>query len=110
MDVGKSKIGDLDGNVAALIIYLGTFILGFIAPLVFMLVDKENQFIRYHAIQGLALTIAGMVIGALTCGIGLVVAYVFIVIAAIRSNKGEWYRAPVVGNLSAKWAGLPEAQ
>jgi len=86
----KSKLGDLDAKYAVLIVYLGMGILGIISgasyvawivPLVFYLVDKENKFIAFHAMQALllgvfvtiiniilaiiiAVSVAGAVVGA----------------------------------------------
>ena len=106
MDVGKSKVGDMTGNVAALVLYLASFVLGFIPALVFLFVDTDNKFIKFHAIQCLALQVAAMIL-VITC-VGWIVPLVFVVIAAIKSNNGELYKAPLVGNMAAKWAGIDD--
>jgi len=60
----KSKLGDMDAKYAVLISYLGMGILGIISgasyvawivPLIIYLVDKENKFIAFHAMQALLL-------------------------------------------------------
>ena len=66
-----SKIGDLDAKYMILIVYFGTFILGLIPgvkyvawliPLIVFLIDKENKFIAFHAIQAFLLEIAAVII------------------------------------------------
>ena len=60
----RSKLGDMEAKWAVLISYLGMGILGMISgasyvawivPLVIYLVDKENKFIAFHAMQALLL-------------------------------------------------------
>jgi uncharacterized membrane protein len=56
MDTGKSALG-LDGNVAAALGYP----IGIIA-LISLIIEKENRFVRYHALQSLLLHVAMIVL------------------------------------------------
>jgi uncharacterized protein len=84
------------------------FALGLIAPLIVLLVyGDRSQFVRYHAVESLnfqiTTLIAAVVAGALTIVIiGFVllpligIAYlVFVILASMAANRGEWYRYPV---------------
>jgi uncharacterized membrane protein len=79
---------------------------------------EKSRFVAFHALQSLyfqlALLVTGLILVLLTfvsCGIGAFVtaplaivasvgALVFIIVAAIKANAGEWYEYWLVG----KWA------
>ena len=70
---GKSALG-LDGNIAAALGYP----IGVIA-IVNLVMEKENKFVRFHAIQSLVLIVAYivtfivlMVVGVLTIGLSVI--------------------------------------
>jgi uncharacterized membrane protein len=67
----QSKIGGLEAKYMILIAYFGAAVLGFVPgvkyvawliPLIIYLVDKENKFIAFHALQAFFLELAGFVI------------------------------------------------
>ncbi|HZI19659.1 MAG TPA: DUF4870 domain-containing protein [Pyrinomonadaceae bacterium] len=124
---GKSSIG-LDGNVASAIGYP----IGILA-LVLAIIEKENRFVRFHAIQSLlyavVATVLLVVLGILstivsivavsiseTLGglVGLVVWLLYfgvilayfggLILAAIKAYQGQWFKLPVVGNFAEKFA------
>jgi uncharacterized membrane protein len=73
MDTGKSGLG-LDGNVAAALGYpIGIF------AIIALIIDKENRFVKFHALQSLLLHVAFAVVGIVLV---VVFAIVVIVIAA----------------------------
>jgi uncharacterized membrane protein len=107
VEVGKSEIGNLDGNIAALLSYL----FAPIASLIFFFGEKKNDFIRFHAMQSLILgvinVIISVLIGPITCGIGyilLIPVYIFLIIALVKSVQKQYYKIPVLGNLAEKWS------
>jgi uncharacterized Tic20 family protein len=84
----------------------------YIAPLVIYLVYRErSRFVAFHALQALyfqlallLLWIVVFVATLVTCGLGAICAVVpivlnlvFVLMAAIRANSGEWYELPLVG-------------
>ena len=103
----------------ALAAHVGTFVaawfaMGFIAPLVIMLVKgNDSPFVRRHAVESLNFQIslliymvAGFVISLVTLGIGLIVvvpvaivvaifALVVIILATVKAANGEEYRYPL---------------
>ena len=58
----KTSTG-LDENIAGLLCY----VLGWVSGIVFILIERENKFVRFHAIQSIVvfgvLTVAGNVLG-----------------------------------------------
>jgi len=67
----KSKVGDMDAKWMILIAYFGAVVLGFISgaqflswliPLIVYLIDKENKFIAFHAMQAFLMAVTATVI------------------------------------------------
>ena len=48
VDLGKSSTG-LDAKVAGLLCY----VVGWVTGLIFFLIEKENKFVRFHAMQSI---------------------------------------------------------
>ena len=102
----KSSTG-LDENVAGLLCY----VLGWVSGLVFVLIETESKFVRFHAMQSIlvfgAITVAGIVLGWIPV-IGWVIGvlgFVLWIILLIRAYQGVKFKLPWSGNLAEKWAG-----
>jgi uncharacterized membrane protein len=115
---GKTSLG-LDSNVGAMLCYLGNIVccVGLILSIIFMVTEKENRFVRFHAMQSILLFVAAIVVNIVTgilsvmlsfahlgfLGIGLrlivglVILAVFI-ISGIKAYQGEWYKLPIIGD------------
>ncbi|MFC6935037.1 DUF4870 domain-containing protein [Actinomadura yumaensis] len=101
-----------DERTWALLTHLGQLLLwfvslGFLAPLLVFLIKKdESPFLRHHGAQGLNFTITQVVytivnimlmfvlIGFLTWIALGIAQIVFLILAAVAGNRGEWYRFP----------------
>ena len=108
--MGKSSTG-LDENVAGLLCY----VLGWVGGLVFILIEPENKFVRFHAMQSIvvfgALNIIwiplqfipflAVLIGWLLLGLG----FVLWIVLMLKAYQGEMYKLPVAGDLAEKWLG-----
>ncbi|MFN6964270.1 MAG: DUF4870 domain-containing protein [Pyrinomonadaceae bacterium] len=123
----KSAIG-LDANITALIGYP----IGILA-LVLIFIEKENKFVRFHAIQSVlwsvALTvliiliaIVGTVIGlvaasmseTLAWAVGAVIVLIYfgafiglfagIIYGAVKAYGGSMAKLPFVGGFAEKWS------
>ena len=83
-------------------------VLGFVASLILYLIYKDRgPFARENAANSLNIQITtGIVllisiplmlvlVGFLTWGIALVVAFVLHLLGALKANRGEWWRPPV---------------
>jgi uncharacterized membrane protein len=102
----KSSTG-LEQNVAGALTYL----LGFITGIVFLVVEKDNKFVRFHAMQStitfgaffvlyvlLTVTLVGVV---LLLPLGLLQLVLWIVLM-IKAFNGQTYKLPWVGNIAEK--------
>ena len=108
-DLGKTTTG-IQPNVAALL----TYILGWVSGLVFFLIEKENKFVRFHAMQSIvvfgALSILTIALGVVP-GVGIMLApIVYIVeliawvILMVKAYQGEKFKLPVAGDVAEKHA------
>ncbi len=106
----KSSTG-LEANIAGLLCY----VLGWVSGLVFILIERESNFVRFHAIQSIyvfgALTIASIVLDwipvlnvVLVPLLG-VLGVVLWIILMIKAYQGEKYKLPLVGDWAEKRAG-----
>ena len=124
-NTGKAALGGLDGNLAALLGYII-----WIVALISLLMEKENRFVKFHAIQSLLLHAAALIVfiglvilltilgimlamaglGALGAILWLlymlvVVAYIgALIYAAVKAYNGVEFKLPVIGNMAEKWA------
>ena len=123
----KSAIG-MDANITALIGYP----IGILA-LVLIFIEKDNKFVRFHAIQSVlwsvGVTIGIVVIavigtilalalsavsGTVASLVGLIVTLVYLLLflalfggmifAAYKAYSGEMFKLPLVGSMAEKWA------
>ena len=110
-DLGRSSTG-MQPNLAAVLSY----VFGFVTGLIFFLVEKENQFIKFHAIQSMGFSVATAVFSFIVMVIPVVGGFMLVllqiamvvvwVICMTKAYHGEWYRLPVLGDFAAKQVGL----
>jgi len=107
----KTSTG-LAENVAGLLCY----VLGWISGIVFILIEPENKFVRFHAMQSIivfgAPTIAIFILGWIPF-IGVFFAWViptlsFIlwIVLMVKAYQGTRFKLPWAGNLAEKWVGI----
>jgi uncharacterized membrane protein len=102
---GRSSTG-LDESVAGLLCY----IFGFVTGIIFLIVEKESRFVKFHAMQSTITSLGVFVImvvfgwipllGTLI-GIGSLVLWLFLMVNALR---GKMYELPFVGKMAAEKA------
>jgi uncharacterized membrane protein len=107
--MAKTSTG-LNENVAGLLCY----VLVWISGLIFFLIEKENKFVRFHAMQSIivfgVLFLAGFIIGWIPLIGGVikwlisVLAFVLWIVLMIKAYQGEKYKLPWAGNLAEKYA------
>lgn len=131
----------MDGNLAALLSYL----IGIVGIIV-LITEKENKFVKFHALQALlfhisfavivivgfflffilsfVFALAGAALGNTGAAIGSIISIIlwivgmilmisipFIAIGGniyggIKAYNGNWFKIPIVGNLSMKILGI----
>lgn len=118
-DLGKTSTG-MQANVAALVSY----VLGWITGLIFFLVEKDNKFVRFHALQSIivfgALSILGFALSilfqlfmaihlyfmlqflALISKLLWLVVLILWVILMIKAYQGDRFKLPIAGNIAEK--------
>ena len=128
---GKTSFMNLDSNVGAMLCYIANFLccLGLVLAIVFLFTEKENRFVKFHAVQSLflaALQIAvGIVIGILglilslalnafdmswlawilILGLRFILLIVFLalwIMGGIKAYGGQWYKLPIIGEFAWK--------
>jgi uncharacterized membrane protein len=87
-----------------------TYLLGFITGIIFLLVEKESKFVRFHAMQSTILFggifIANIVLGfipILGWILGLLLsfaAFIFWILCMWKAFQGEMYKVPYVGAIA----------
>jgi uncharacterized membrane protein len=98
----------LDANLAAALSYL----VGFVTGIIFLLVEKDNRFVRFHAMQSTLLFIGIVLVDILLQIVpilgALVVFLVVIPASAVlwlfmmfKAYQGEEYKLPLVGQMAA---------
>ncbi len=102
----KSTTG-IQPNVAGLLCYLA----GWITGLIFLLIEKENKFVRFQAVQSIATYVVLMVIYLIFSfipfgwiinifvGIGMFVLWIVLM---MKAYQGKLFKLPVVGDFSEK--------
>ena len=100
----------LPEHIAGLLCYL----LGWVSGLIFYLIERESDFVKYHATQSIlvfgALTLTGIVLGGVPF-IGMLIAPLLSIltlalwiILMIRAFQHVRYKLPWFGDLAEKYA------
>ena len=118
MQTQKSALG-LDGNIAGLI----GWIIGIVA-IVLIFIEKDNKFVRFHAIQSVlfhvgffviyfALSIVIVILAQISSVFGflgfllLPLWLVWIggmIFGAVKAYQGAMFKFPVIGGMAEKWS------
>jgi uncharacterized membrane protein len=107
-DLGKCSSG-IQPNLAALLSYL----LGFITGILFyFFLEKENKFVRFHAMQSIVVSaaffVAQIILGMIPVlgwvlsfliGIG---GFILWIVLMIKAYQGEYFKLPYAGDIAEK--------
>ncbi len=106
-DRGKCSNG-MQANLAALLSYL----LGFITGIIFYVIEKDNKFVRFHAMQSIitfgALFVLNTilafipVIGWVLMPIVGIITLILWIILMVKAYQGENFKLPIVGDMAEK--------
>jgi len=89
-----------------------SYLLGFITGIIFLLVEKESKFVRFHAMQSTIL-FGGLFVVNMALGfipilgwlVGLILsigAFVLWIICMWKAFQGEMYKVPKIGDIAEK--------
>lgn len=109
----------LEQNTAALLCYLFTWVTG----LIFFLIEKENKYVRFHAMQAILLGVAIIVIWVILFVVDIVLGQIPIlggilatllsiafwvgslivwILMMVKAYQGERYKLPVIGDIAER--------
>jgi uncharacterized membrane protein len=103
----KTSTG-LNQNVAGMLCYL----VGWITGLIFFLIEKDNKFVRFHAMQSI-ITFGGLTMLFIVLGfipflgwmlfpiLGILQLVLWILLM-VKAYQGEQFKLPVIGDLAEK--------
>jgi uncharacterized membrane protein len=100
----------LQQNVAGLLCY----VLGWITGIIFLVIEKDNKFVRFHAVQSIvvfgAITVFDIIFGWIPI-IGWVIAWIvgvaaFIlwIVFMVKAYQGQMFKLPVAGNIAEQYS------
>ena len=101
----KKCVFNLDENIASLVSYAGFFVTG----IIFLVMEKENKTVRFHALQsiiwfialGIVSTVAGWIpiIGGLLAGAVGLLTLASCVYLMYTAYQGQTFKIPVIGDI-----------
>ncbi|MCK4800135.1 hypothetical protein KAS31_04115 [Candidatus Parcubacteria bacterium] len=100
------EISDLGENIRGALCY----VLGFISGIFFLLTEKENKFIRFHAMQsiivflGITLFVMFPVVGWVLSVFVTPLSLVLWLFLMYKAYQGEKFKLPIIGDLAEKQA------
>jgi uncharacterized membrane protein len=111
---GDSSTG-LKANIAAIICYFGWWITG----IIFLVIEKKSQFVRFHAAQSLvvfgAISILNFilnivfnrmgVLGSLLSGVIWLASIALWAFLMYKAYQGQTYKVPIAGDIAQSVAG-----
>ncbi len=108
MDEKKKTALGIDENIEGLLGYL----LGFITGILFLILEKENKFVRFHAMQSTATFVLLLVISMVLWSIPIIgwvisplislLSLILWILLMYKAYKGEVYKLPIVGDFAEK--------
>jgi uncharacterized membrane protein len=85
-------------KIAALIAHAGTAFAWFLAPLVvYLVMPRDAQWARYHALQSLLWSLLGTLLSLVTFGLAIPVFMIWHIVAAVKTWGEGDYEYPLVG-------------
>jgi uncharacterized membrane protein len=101
----KTSTG-LQQNIAGLLCY----VVGWITGIIFLILEPNNKFVRFHAVQSIvvfgAYTIVSVVIGWIPFigwiidGILGLIAFILWIVLMVKASQGQMFKLPIAGNIA----------
>jgi len=95
---------NVNENVEAVLCYA----FGFFSGLLFLLIEKDNKFVRFHAMQSL-MTFGAVLLVSFVPFLGWLVSLVLVPVSLVlwvvlmyKAYQGESFKLPVIGDLAEK--------
>ncbi|MFA4639739.1 DUF4870 domain-containing protein [Pyrococcus kukulkanii] len=104
----KTSLG-LEENVEAALSYVGIFVTG----IIILALEKESEFVRFHALQSTITFLGLIILGAIFSVIPIIgwifntiitiVAVIAWILGIIKAYQGEKFKFPIAGDLAESW-------
>lgn len=98
----------MDQNVAGLLCY----VLGWVTGIIFFIIEKDNKFVRFHAMQSIVVFGGFTVIEIILNFIPIlgwilniilgIIAFILWILLMVRAYNGKMYKVPWAGNFAEK--------
>ena len=100
----------LDKNITALLSYL----VGWISGLIILLLEKDNAYVRFHAMQSI-IVFGGLTLLSILLGT-MLIFFVFLIpllnvagvvlwiLLMVKAYRGMYFKLPIVGDLAENWS------
>lgn len=108
-EIVKQDTGVVKGNIVGALAYLG----GILSAALLLIVEKDNKFVRFHAMQSLIVFIAIMVVVGMLSVIASffwilftlipliwLLGLVVIIFLIYKAYNGERYKLPLIGDIA----------
>jgi uncharacterized membrane protein len=106
---GKTSMG-MEQNLEGLLCY----VLGWVTGIVFLVMEKDNKLVRFHAVQSIvvfgALTIVAIIlsfipiVGWIINTILGIAAFILWIVLMMKAYQGTMYKLPIAGDLAEKYS------
>jgi uncharacterized membrane protein len=104
---GKTSTG-MEQNLEGLLCY----VLGWVTGIIFLLLEKDNRFVRFHAVQSIvvfgAYTILAIILNFIPV-VGWIInlllgiaAFIFWIVLMVKAYNGQMYKFPVAGDIAER--------
>lgn len=103
----KTSLG-MEENIEGALCY----VLGFITGIIFLMLEKDNKFIRFHAMQSilvfLPLWVMAFFIGWFIWFLWMITPFIWLLslilwlILMLKAFQGEMYKLPIIGDAAEK--------
>jgi uncharacterized membrane protein len=104
---GKTSTG-MEQNLEGLLCY----VVGWVTGIIFLLLEKDNKFVRFHAIQSIvvfgAYTVVSIILGFIPI-VGWIInvllgiaAFIFWIVLMVKAYQGQMYKLPVAGEIAER--------
>lgn len=107
-NVKKTSLG-MDENIEAALCY---FPFPLITGILFFVLEKDSKFVKFHAMQSIAMFIAVVIIymvllmipivGWLLLPFVMLLVFILSIFTMYKAYKGEKYKLPVIGDFAEK--------
>ncbi len=108
-EIKKSSSG-LEANIAALLSY----VLGFITGIVFFIIERDSEYVKFHAMQSIlvsaVLVVLNFILGIIPILGGLAililgpVSLILWIVLMVKAYNHTWFKLPVIGDMAEKQA------